>query len=139
MRGFPLLRLLLAGAALALLGVPVWMLTREKPPAAAPSPRTVPDRTVPFQVVLTASSPAVLRALAANQPAASSAQPVPRFETAFEMNAAQPEDLAVFADFTDKSAPHAVRVEVRAEGKILADRTFWGHGLVEDVVEIPAP
>ncbi len=139
MRGFPLLRLLLAGAALALLGAPVWMLTREKPRASAPSPQTVPDRTAAFHVVLATTTPAVLRAMAANQPTASSEQPVLRFETAFEMNAAQPEDLAVFADFTDKSTPHALRVEVRVDGNILADPTFWGTGLVEDVVEIPPP
>jgi hypothetical protein len=139
MQGFPLLRLLLVGAALALLGIPVWMLTRERPTAAAPPPQIILEKTGTFHVVLTTSTPAVLRMMAANQPTATSGQPVMRFETDFKMNASEPEDIALFADFTDKTHPHAVRAEVSIGEKILTDSTFWGTGLVEDVVEIPSP
>lgn len=81
----------------------------------------------------------MLRVMAANQPNASSEEPVTRFETTFTMNAEEPEDLAVFAEFSDKSTAHAVRTEVSAFEKILTDSTFWGTGFVEDVVEVPAP
>jgi hypothetical protein len=139
MRGFPLLRLALVAAALALLAFPVHRLTRDKPAVSKPSEASIPEKNATFHVVLTTSTPAVLRVMAANQPTASSERPVTRFETAFTMNADQPEDLAVFAEFSDKAAPHAVRVEVHSGEKLLADSTFWGTGLVEDVLEIPEP
>jgi hypothetical protein len=141
MRGFPLLRLVFVTAALALLAVPVWMLTREKPAevVAVSVPASSPEKTADYRVTLTASSPASLRVMAANQPTASSDGAVSVFETGLTMNAAEPEDLAIFADFADKTTPQAVRVRVDLEQKALADTTLWGTGLVEDVVEIPAP
>jgi len=139
MRGFPLLRVALVAAALALLAFPVHWLTLDKPAIAATPEASIPEKTATYHVVLTTSTPADLRVMAANQPTASSQQPVTRFETAFQMNADQPEDLAVFAEFSDIATAHAVRIEVRSGEKNLADSTFWGTGLVEDVLEIPAP
>lgn len=139
MRGFPLFRLALVAVALALLGIPVWSLTREKPAAPVVVAEVVPEKRANFEITLVSSAPAALRVMSANQPTRSSENAVSRFETSFEMNAAQPEDLAVFADFSDKTSPHAVRAEVRSGGRVLADSTFWGTGVVEDVVEIPAP
>jgi hypothetical protein len=77
--------------------------------------------------------------MAANQPTASSDGQVMIFESRFMMDTDEPEDLAVFAEFADKTTPHAVRVEVRVGDKIVADATLWGTGLVEDVVGISAP
>ena len=135
-----MLRLVFVTAALALLSVPVWMLTREQPGRiAAARAVELPEKTETYFATLTATSPATLRVMAANQPTASSEGVVSVFTARFSMNADQPEDLAVFAEFADKATPHAVRVEVRAGDKMAADKTFWGTGLVEDVVEIPAP
>jgi hypothetical protein len=141
MRGFPLLRLVFLIVALLVLAWPVWLLTRGKPDGIAlpPSPAEVPEKTGAYFVKLTASSPATLRVMAANQTTASSDGQVMIFESRFLMDTDEPEDLAVFAEFADKTTPHAVRVEVRIGDKIVADATLWGTGLVEDVVGISAP
>jgi hypothetical protein len=55
------------------------------------------------------------------------------------MNSAEPEDLAVFGNFDPTAGNSALRVEVRLAGRTLADSTFWGTGLVEDVVTLPKP
>ena len=136
-----MLRLVFLVVVLGVLAIPVWRVTRAKPDAGEP-PRAEAagaEKNAIFVAALTASAPATLRVMAANQPTASSEAGVKFFEARFVMDADRPEDLAVFANFKDKSSAHAVRVEVRAEGKVIADTTLWGTGLIEDVVEIPAP
>lgn len=133
------MRLAAVAVALGLMGIPVWLLTRTPPTRTEPSAEILPEKSATFHVLLTASAPAVLRVMAANQPTASSEGPVESFQSDFVMNAAQPEDLAIFADFTDKTRSHAVRAEVRMGDTLLADSTFWGTGLVEDVLEVPVP
>jgi hypothetical protein len=141
MRGFPLLRLFFLSIALGAMAVPVWSLTRTKPDAVASTkaPTAEPGIKTPYLVTLTASSPVTLRMTAANQPTMSSDDGVKFFEARFMMSPDRPEDIAVFANFADKSSLHAVRVEVSSGEKVLADTTLWGSGLVEDVVKIPAP
>ena len=140
MRGSPLLRLILVAAALALLAVPVWRLTlpsspvRETPAKPAESSSDFAD----FQVVLTASSSARLQAMVANRQTASSPDSVRSLEAVFSMNANEPEDIAVFADFTERTQPAALRVEVKRAGEVLVEKSLWGTGVVEDVVTIPA-
>jgi hypothetical protein len=134
-----MMRLAAVAFALGLMGIPVWLLTREQPTLTAPPAEILPEKNATFHVMLTASAPAFLRVMAANQPTASSDGPAASFQADFEMDAAQPEDLAIFADFTDKTRPHAVRAEIRMGDTLLADSTFWGTGLVEDVLEVPEP
>jgi hypothetical protein len=131
----------LVAIALGLLAAPVWMLTREGPaPVVEASPLAmVPEKMETYAVLLTATSPAVMRVMAASRPVVSSGGEVKSFETQFEMNAAQPEDIAVFADFADRSSTHAFRVEVFLDGETVVDTTFWGEGLIEDVVVVPEP
>lgn len=140
MRGFPLLRLILVGIGLALLSVPVWLLTRPAPTAAAFVAAPVePQQMEVFEILLTASSPARLSVRAANHPSVESSGPVTSLTASFAMNAARPEDLAVFGNFDPATGDCALRVEVRLAGKTLTDSTFWGIGLVEDVVTLPTP
>lgn len=140
MRGFPLLRLFLVAAGLALLGVPVWLLTRPIPSVPLPASSPVePEKMAAYDVLLTASAPARLSVCVANQPSIESAGPVTSLSASFTMNAAEPEDLAVFGNFDPTAGNSALRVEVRLAGRTLADSTFWGTGLVEDVVTIPKP
>lgn len=140
MRGFPLLRLFLVVCGLALLGVPVWMLTRAGPPAQPPAAvPTEPQKTLRYEILLTASAPARLAVRAANQPAVESPGPVTSLPAAFTMSADEPEDLAVFGNFDPAAENCALRVVVRAAGKTLADSTFWGTGLVEDAVTLSKP
>lgn len=76
--------------------------------------------------------------MVANQPTASSPDSSQSFEAAFSMNANEPEDIAVFADFMERNQPAALRVEVKRGGEVLVEKTFWGTGVVQDVVTIPA-
>jgi hypothetical protein len=139
-RGFPLLRLFLVAAGLALLGVPVWLLTRPAPSAPPPASAPIePEKMAVYEVLLTSSAPVRLAVRVANQPSVESAGPATSLSASFTMNAAEPEDLAVFGNFDPAAGNCALRVEVRIAGKTLADSTFWGTGLVEDVVTIPKP
>jgi hypothetical protein len=62
---------------------------------------------------------------------------VENFEAVFSMSANEPEDIAVFADFVDRTRPSALRVMVEKGGVVLVEKTFWGTGVVEDVLTIP--
>ncbi len=137
MRGSPFLRLVLVAGALILLALPVWRLTRQAPPPAPAKPAAVDKDLAHYRVTLKASAPARLQAMVANQPTASSASGVENFEAAFSMSADEPEDIAVFADFEDRASSAALRVTVEKGGEVLVEKTFWGTGVVEDVVMIP--
>lgn len=138
MRGSPLLRLILVAGALVLLAVPVWKLTRQNPSPIPAKPAAVAEDLVDYRVILKSSGTARLQAMVANQPTISSASGVENFEAVFSMSANEPEDIAVFADFVDRARSSALRVMVEKSGEILVDKTFWGTGVVEDVVTIPA-
>ena len=92
-----------------------------------------------YEVLLTASAPARLAVRVANLPSVESAGPATSLSASFTMNATEPEDLAVFGTFDPAAGNSALRVEVRLARRTLADSTFWGTGLVEDVVTIPKP
>ena len=141
MRGFPLLQILSVGAGLLLLGVPVWMLTSHRPVVsdAGAIRLASPPGIAVFSVQLTTTSPALLSVMAANHPTCESVEPVQQFEARFEMPSTQPEDLAIIARFGLEAGPEALRAEVRTDGRLLAEKTFWGEGEIQDVVEIPMP
>lgn len=139
MRGVPLLRLLLVATGLVLLGLPVWSLTRPVKPDALPVPAVEPRKMQTYAIRLTASAPARMTVSAANQTAEESQSPATSLATTYTMDAAAPDDIVVSGRFDDSSNPAALRVEVTAAGKKIADSTFWGNGTVEDVVSIPKP
>ena len=92
-----------------------------------------------YDVLLTSSAPARLTVRVANQPSVESDGSASSLSASFTMNTDEPEDLAVFGNFDPAAGHCALRVEVRVAGKTLADSTFWGTGLVEDVVTIRKP
>lgn len=141
MRGFPLLRIAVVAAALLLLGVPVWMLTGDRVQAAPEDPSVDEgmNEMVVFNVELTSSAPARLSVMAAGHPLQVSDGPLERFEGAFEMPRSQPEDLVVSANFEGEVGSEALRVTVRENGRLVADKTFWGVGEIQDVLGIVAP
>ena len=138
MRGSPLLRLILVAGALVLLAVPVWQLTRNTSSPIPAKPAAVAEDSADYRVILKSSGTARLQAMVANEPTISSASGVENFEAVFSMSANEPEDIAVFADFVDRTRPSALRVMVEKSGEVLVEKTFWGMGVVEDVVTIPA-
>ena len=137
MRGSPILRLVLVAGALILLALPVWQLTRQTPSPIPAKPAAVAEDLADYRVILKSSGTARLQAMVANQPTVSSASGVENFEAFFSMSANEPEDIAVFADFVDRTRPSAIRVMVEKGGKVLVEKTFWGTGVVEDVLTIP--
>lgn len=142
MRGFPLLQISAVVVALLLLGVPVWMLTGDRLQAAPEDPGVAEERKVEmvvFSVELTSSSPARLSVMAAGHPIQVSDGPLERFEGAFEMPRSQPEDLVVSAKFEEEGGSEALRVKVRESGRLVADKTFWGTGEIQDVLGIVVP
>lgn len=139
MRGFPLLRLSGVAGALLLLGVPVWMLTRDHVESVVESEPAEVEGMVDFSVVLTASAPARLSVTAVNHPLQASNGSERRFEARFEMPRALPEDFVVAAEFGSEGGAEALRAEVRAAGRVVADKTFWGEGEIRDVVGVGAP
>ncbi|MCX6965609.1 MAG: hypothetical protein NTW41_09710 [Verrucomicrobia bacterium] len=137
MRGSPILRLVLVAGALILLALPVWQLTLQTPSPIPAKPAAVAEDLADYRVILKSSGTARLQAMVANQPTVSSASGVENFEAVFSMSANEPEDIAVFADFVDRTRSSALRVSVEKGGEVLVEKTFWGTGVVEDVVEIP--
>ena len=141
MRGFPLLRIAVVATALLLLGVPVWMLTGDRVQVAQDEAGVDEgmNEMVVFSVELTSSAPARLSVMAAGHPVQVSDGPLERFEGAFEMPRSQPEDLVVSANFEGEVGSEALRVNVRESGRLVADKTFWGVGEIQDVLGIVAP
>ena len=141
MRGFPLLRIAVVAAALLLLGVPVWMLTGDRVQVAQDEPGVDEgvDEMVVFSVELTSSAPARLSVMAAGHPIQVSDGPLERFEGVFEMPRSQPEDFVVSANFEGEVGSEALRVNVREGVRLIADKTFWGVGEIQDVLGIVAP
>ena len=137
MRGSPILRLVLVAGALISLALPVWQLTRHTTSPIPAKPAAVAEDLADYRVILKSSGTARLQAMVANQPTVSSASGVENFEAVFSMSANEPEDIAVFADFVDRTRPSALRVMVEKGGEVLVEKTFWGTGIVEDVVMIP--
>jgi hypothetical protein len=137
MRGSPFLRLILVAGALILLAVPVWQLTRQTTSPIPAKPSAVVEDLADYRVILKSSGTARLQAMVASQPTVSSASRVENFEAVFSMSAAEPEDIAVFADFVDRTRSSALQVMVEKNGEVLVEKTFWGTGVVEDVVMIP--
>ena len=137
MRGSPILRLVLVAGALILLAVPVWQLTLQTTLPIPTKPAAVAEDLADYRVILKSSGTARLQAMVANQPTVSSASGVENFEAVFSMSANEPEDIAVFADFVDRTRSSALRVMVEKGGEVLVEKTFWGTGVVEDVLTIP--
>jgi hypothetical protein len=112
-------------------------LTRQTTAPIPAKPAAVAEDLADYRVILKSSGTARLQAMVANQPTVSSASGVENFEAVFLMSANEPEDIAVFADFVDRTRPSALRVMVEKGGEVLVEKTFWGTGVVEDVMEIP--
>ncbi len=133
-------RVLAVAGALVLLGLPVWFMTRGDGVAA---PVAAVAKTggslVDYTVRLTASAPARLSVMVAGKEPAESGDGVVEFQAVFSMSESAPEDVAVFADFSQEGGKCAVRVEVERGGRVLKDATLWGEGVVDDVVVLNDP
>lgn len=138
MRGYPLIRLLFVGLALALTGIPVWKSTCPPAPAAVPVPALETSRQALFDITLTSSAPARISIVAAGKNVAASDTMASTWKLSMRMDAKKPDDLIVRGEASPDAKSLAVRIQVSSDGKKLTDTTLWGTSSLEDVVEIPA-
>ena len=139
MRGFPLLRIFFLTGVLALMGFPVWKITRPAPVAPVGLPAPEKPTQSPFDITLTSSAPARFSLVAGGKNAGASDSLATRWKISLPMDADKPDDLIVHGEASPDTKNLALRVQVETNGKKLTDTTLWGTNSVEDVVAIPAP
>ncbi len=137
MRGHPILRLVILMCCLATAGIPVYLITRERPvgvqPTAAPSAKKI----TPYEITLTSSTPALISLDSVGQKPLQSQPGADSLIATYMMDAAKPEDLVVKARFASPQKNAALRIQVQVAGKTLKDATLWGSESIEDVISIP--
>ena len=139
MRGFPLLRVLFLAGALALMGLPVWKITRPTPVALAGLPAEEENPKSSFDITLTSSTPAKFSIVAGGKKSGASSSLATSWKISLSMDAKKPDDLIVHGEASPDTKNLALRIQIENNGKKLKDTTLWGTNSVEDVVAIPAP
>lgn len=136
MDGSPLARLVVVVVFLVLLGLPVIVLTREKPSPEVPvnAPAPVAESQV-VSVVATLSHPGKVEIRLADQVVAVAETPVSTLEKAITLPTARAE-LSVKFEWPDAGTANAGRIVVSHDGDIWADQTFWGEAEAQDVVTL---
>jgi len=134
LRGSPLLRLVLTAIALALAGIPVWIITRpsQPPPPVSAAPAISATREV--TLTLTASAPAILAATCLEKTVLHSEMPMQTATARVLVNSEAPDDFVVSARWEKSPTPQALRVEITDSTGSSVDQTFWGTDFIEDTV-----
>lgn len=132
MRGFPLLRLILVALGLAVAGVPVWSLTRQRDTADVEKPAPAAEERV-VHLQITSSTPALVSVESASRSILETSEPATAADARFSQNASAPDDLIVRAKW-DAPGMHAIRIRVVEKEDTLLDQTFWAERELEDVV-----
>lgn len=136
MDGSPLARLVVVLIFLVLMGLPVVALTREKPVAAEEArPAKVDVGAQSVDLAVTLSQPGKVEIRLADQVVASSEVAVPSLKKTITLPGER-SDLTVKFQWADGGANHAGRVVVSRDGDTVADQTFWGDAVAEDVLNV---
>ena len=139
MRGTPWIRFAVTACILALVGIPIWLLTQTEAPAetavtpAAVSQQTEQDFTLQIESAPAAESIGVSylgRELVSVTPTGGSYSATVRLPTAGA-------DLVVMAKWSGTLAA-ALRVKVSNQDGPVAEASYWGTDRIEDVLAIPA-
>jgi len=124
--------------ALALAGVPVWLLTRpDAPPVEAPVLRPVAKREA-LKVRFTSSAPALIKVSLPDRTLIDTQEAISFADADWEADPSAPDDLLIHVEWQNTSTPQALRVEILRESEVVKEQTFWGEGTIEDVVTPPA-
>jgi hypothetical protein len=138
MRGSPLLQTLLLAAVLALAALPVWKLTRPRPPVEAAPPSSAPESSVgPVELTVTSTADADVELTHSGTTLWRSGAPSGHFETTLSL----PTDaeLVVRVQWTH-SGTHAARFRLSRDGGLLTETTLWGEQEASDVLAVsPIP
>lgn len=138
MRGTPWIRFLLMATALALAGIPIWLLTRTDEPSVPPAPAA---QSQPAERELTL---AIETAPAAQAIGASylGHELIPLTHTGGTLSgtiripAGSAADLVVTAKWTGTETA-ALRVIASDENGPLAEASFWGREKIQEVLTVP--
>jgi hypothetical protein len=131
------MRLVILICFLAIAGIPVYLITRSRPLLVQSSGELPAKKIVPYEITLTASTPAHLALAAVGQKLVESSPSAESLIATYSMDASKPEDLVVKARFVSPQKNAALRIQVQASGKMLKDATLWGSESIEDVISIP--
>lgn len=137
MRGHPILRLIILICFLAIAGIPVYLITRNRSVVVQSSAELSAKKNVPYEITMTASTPAHLALAVVGQIPVESSPSAESLIATYSMDASKPEDLVVKARFVSPQKNAALRIQVQASGKMLKDATLWGSESIEDVISIP--
>lgn len=136
MRGSPLLQTLALTVFLAIVGIPVWSLTR-------PQVRVVPPGSIPsgqgtrsVDLLVTASVPVEISLACEGKMVWKTPRAGQRFEQVLELPASS-QELVVTARWAGAVSAQAVRLEFAHDGEMLADATVWGQTEAREVVTLP--
>ena len=131
------MRLVILICFLAIAGIPVYLITRSRPLLVQSSGELPAKKIVPYEITLTASTPAHLALAAVGQKPVESSPSAESLIATNSMDASKPEDLVVKARFVSPQKNAALRIQVQGSGKMLKDATLWGSESIEDVISIP--
>jgi hypothetical protein len=137
MRGHPILRLVILICFLAIAGIPVYFITRNRSVVVQSSAELSAKKNVPYEITMTASTPAHLALAVVGQIPVESSPSAESLIATYSMDASKPEDLVVKVRFVSPQKNAALRIQVQASGKMLKDATLWGSESIEDVISIP--
>ena len=137
MRGHPILRLVILICFLAIAGIPVYLITRNRSVVVQSSAELSAKKNVPYEITMTASTPAHIALAVVGQIPVESSPSAESLIATYSMDASKPEDLVVKARFVSPQKNAALRIQVQASGKMLKDATLWGSESIEDVISIP--
>jgi hypothetical protein len=138
MRGTPWIRFLAMTAVLALIAVPLWLLTWPEP-AVRETATTVQDPTSEREVALeieTAPAAQTVGAKYLSRDLISPAHTSGSFSGTIRLPADSPADLVVTAKWNLKQTT-ALRVRAWDKTGLLAEASFWGADDIQDVFTIP--
>ena len=139
MRGTPWIRFSLMAIALALAGVPIWLLTRTDEPPVAPAPPALQPQPAERELTL-----AIETAPSAQEIGASylGRELIPlthrggTFSGTIRLPAGSAADLLVTARWAGTETA-ALRVGASDENGPLAEEFFWGRERIQEVLTIP--
>ena len=138
MRGTPWIRFALMACALALVAVPIWLLTRSEgssePAAPPPAPPAV-ERDLTLEIESAPAAQSIVISYLGRE-LIPSTPPDGTYSGTIRLPAASPADLVVTARWA--STPMAaLRVRVSDLDGPVAEASYWGTDRVEDVLTIP--
>jgi hypothetical protein len=122
---------------LVIAGIPVYLITRNRSVVVQSSAELSAKKNVPYEITMTASTPAHLALAVVGQIPVESSPSAESLIATYSMDASKPEDLVVKARFASPQKNAALRIQVQASGKMLKDATLWGSESIEDVISIP--